>query len=158
MRCVRELEAGVPDRRAHAVAALADGRVGQPHHREVGKPERDVHFDVDGIGFDAEDGGAAQHSEHRAFGLQEPTRAGVRAKSACLAGVSAARAEGSQFLRSAEHPEVRRFNEWPCHWTDCQALAGSYGRSSAAVRLLHRRTVSGTDSRSRRVSPRVFTL
>ena len=60
----RKLEAGVPDRRAHAVAALAHGRVGQPDHREVGQPERHVHFDVHRIGVDAEDGGAAQAGEH----------------------------------------------------------------------------------------------
>ena len=51
--------------RAHAVAAFADAGVGQADHRETGKPERDVHFDVDRAGLDAEDGGRPKAGEHR---------------------------------------------------------------------------------------------
>ena len=60
----RKLEAGVPDGRSHAVAALAHGRVRQSHHREVGKPERHIHLDVDRVGIDAEDRRAAQAGKH----------------------------------------------------------------------------------------------
>ena len=42
----RELEAGVPDRAAHAVAALAHAGVRQADHREDGHAERDVDLDV----------------------------------------------------------------------------------------------------------------
>ena len=68
---VRELEAGVPDRGSHTIAALADGRIGQSHHREVGQPERDIDLDVNGIRFDAKDSGTAQAREHDACRVQE---------------------------------------------------------------------------------------
>ena len=51
----REFEAGVPDRAADAVAALADARVRQAHHGERGQAERHVHLDVHGARLDAED-------------------------------------------------------------------------------------------------------
>ena len=43
----RKREARVADGRAHALAALAHGRVGEPHRREGRQARRDVHFDAD---------------------------------------------------------------------------------------------------------------
>src|SRR5688572_19239788 len=61
---VREFEAGVADGRADAVAAFPNRGVGEADHREVGKAERDVNLDVDGIGVHAEDCGTAQAGKH----------------------------------------------------------------------------------------------
>jgi hypothetical protein len=61
---VRELEARVPDRGAYAVATLANGGIGQSHHREVGQPERNIDLNVNRVSFDAEDGGTAQARKH----------------------------------------------------------------------------------------------
>jgi hypothetical protein len=59
-----ELEAGIPDRAADAVATLTHARVGQPDHREGRQAEGDIHLDVDREGLDSEDGSAPQAGEH----------------------------------------------------------------------------------------------
>ena len=117
MRWCGKLEAGVADRRAHAVAALADRRVGQAHHREVGQAERDVHLDVDRIGVDAEDGGTAQAGEHDAV-LSCKTRGSRLAAATRILGrfgrssAASLACEGAdrRFLASSVHEtqEVRR--------------------------------------------------
>ena len=53
MRCAREVEAGIADGRAHAVAALAHAGVGQADHGEDRQAERDVDFDRHREGLDA---------------------------------------------------------------------------------------------------------
>ena len=47
-----------------AVAALAHARIGQADHRERRQAERDVDFDVDRRGLDAEDRGRPQAGQH----------------------------------------------------------------------------------------------
>src|ERR1019366_8237062 len=64
----RNVEAGVLDGGAHAVAGLADGGVGQADGVEllfVGLDAGEVDLDVDDAGVDAVDGGAAGFEEHR---------------------------------------------------------------------------------------------
>ena len=64
---VRELETRIADCRTNAVPALSNRRVGKPHHGEVGKPEGDVHFDVNRIRLDAEDRRTPQARKHDAM-------------------------------------------------------------------------------------------
>ena len=64
----RNVEAGVLDGGADAVAGLADGGVGQADGGELFFIEDDageVDFDIDDAGVDAVDGGAAGFEEHR---------------------------------------------------------------------------------------------
>src|SRR5215212_3339338 len=63
---MRKIEAGIPDCRSDPITALADGRVGESDHREMGQSERDVDFNVHRIGVDAKDGSAAETGEHGA--------------------------------------------------------------------------------------------
>ncbi len=49
----REVESTVLDRRAHALAALTDGRVGQTDDLDLRQTVVDVDFDLDRAGFDA---------------------------------------------------------------------------------------------------------
>jgi hypothetical protein len=51
----RELEARVSNGGPHAIAALANGRVGQTDHGEVGEAERYVDLDMHRVGVHAED-------------------------------------------------------------------------------------------------------
>ena len=60
----RELEAGVADRAAHAVAALAHAGVRQSDHPERRQAERHVYFDLDRTGLDTEHRGGAHACEH----------------------------------------------------------------------------------------------
>ncbi len=60
----RELEAGVADRAADAVAALPHAGVRQADHPKAGQAERHVHFDLDRTGLDAEHRGGAHAREH----------------------------------------------------------------------------------------------
>src|SRR5262249_45510092 len=62
----RELESRIADRALHAVAALADARVGKADHRGRRQAERDVYFDVDGGGLDTEEGRRTKTREHAA--------------------------------------------------------------------------------------------
>ena len=48
----RKVEAGVPDRRPHAIAALAHAGVGEADHREERQAEGDVDFDGHRVGVD----------------------------------------------------------------------------------------------------------
>ena len=48
----------------HTVPALAHARIRQADHRERRKAERDVHFDVDGAGVDAEDRRRPEAGQH----------------------------------------------------------------------------------------------
>ena len=62
---LRELEPGVEQRRAHALARLAHGRVGQPDERERRQPAADVDLDGDLAAVDAlerEGGDAGEHA------------------------------------------------------------------------------------------------
>jgi len=59
-----ELEARIANGGPYAVAALADARVGQAHHRKAGKSERDVDFDLDGTRLDPENGGRSKAGKH----------------------------------------------------------------------------------------------
>ena len=61
-----EVEPRVPDRRAHAIAALAHGRVRQAHRREGRQARGHVHLDEDVCGLDAEDRGRAHPGQHGA--------------------------------------------------------------------------------------------
>ena len=70
----RKFEAGIADRTAHTVAALADARVGQADHRETGKPERDVDLDMDRVGLHTEHGCGPQAGEHAAAAAKVATR------------------------------------------------------------------------------------
>jgi hypothetical protein len=60
----RELETGVADRAAHAVAAFSNTRIRQSHHRECWQAEGHVHFHMDRTGFDAEESRRTQACEH----------------------------------------------------------------------------------------------
>ena len=60
----RQLEAAVLQRAADAHAPLAHARVGQPDDVAAGQPDRDVDLDVDGRGFDPDDGGGGDTREH----------------------------------------------------------------------------------------------
>jgi hypothetical protein len=71
---LREVEPGVANRTADAIAALAHARIGQADHRQARQPERDVDFDDDGGGVDAEDGGGAHAREHGGAPLQGKRR------------------------------------------------------------------------------------
>ena len=62
----REFEAGVADGAADAIAALADARVRQAHHRERGQAERHVDLDVHRARLDAEDRGGPHTRQHTA--------------------------------------------------------------------------------------------
>jgi hypothetical protein len=62
----RELESGIPDRKADSIAALANGRVGKSHHRERRQAERHVDFNLNRICLDAEDRGRSQSRKHAA--------------------------------------------------------------------------------------------
>ena len=48
IRCVGNSKAGVSNRRAHAVSALADTGIGQAHHPEERQSEPDIDLDVQG--------------------------------------------------------------------------------------------------------------
>ena len=60
----RHGQAGVLERRPDAVAALADGAVGQAHHGPARQVGFDVGFDLDGQRVDSEDGAAPDAAEH----------------------------------------------------------------------------------------------
>ena len=60
----RELEAGIPDRASHAVAALADARVRQSHHLKCGQAKRDIHLHLDETGLDPEYRGGPHAGKH----------------------------------------------------------------------------------------------
>ena len=60
----RELEAGVVDGGADAVAALAHAGVGEPHRGEAGQPVDHVHLDPDARGVDAVQTGGTDTREH----------------------------------------------------------------------------------------------
>ena len=66
--CGREVEAGVLDGGADAVAGFADGGVGQAYGGEAavigGLDAGEVDLDVDEVGVDTVDGGAARLKEH----------------------------------------------------------------------------------------------
>ena len=70
----RELEPGIADGTAHAVAALAHARVGQADHRESRQAERHIDLDVDGRGVDAKQRGGPQTCEHRASNANAAAR------------------------------------------------------------------------------------
>ena len=72
-----KLEPAVADGRAHAIAALAHAGVGQAHHREHRQPERDIDFDVDRHGLDAEHGGRPDTRQHRRTCVQGMRQARV---------------------------------------------------------------------------------
>ena len=77
---LRELEAGVRDRRAHALARLADRLVRQPDDRERRKPEPDVALDRHAARLHAVDREARHRGQHvrtRLPGARAP-RAGPR--------------------------------------------------------------------------------
>ena len=74
----RKLEAGVADRAAHAIAALAHAGVGQADHRERRQAERHVHLHMDRAGFDAEERRRSAGRRARAATLQtQPARGAV---------------------------------------------------------------------------------
>ena len=62
----RDLEAGVPQRRAHPVLALADDVIGQPDGGGLRQPRRDVDLDVDDRGVDADERTRENVREHPA--------------------------------------------------------------------------------------------
>ena len=59
-----KLEAGVANRAADAISALADADIGQAYQREPRHPERDIDLDVDGAGIHPEHGCRPQAREH----------------------------------------------------------------------------------------------
>ena len=59
-----KLEAGIANRRVHAIAALAHPGVGQADQLKAGQAEAQVDLDVHGTGLDADDGGALEAREH----------------------------------------------------------------------------------------------
>ena len=71
-----ELRIALPD----AVAALAHAGIRQADHREDGQAERDVDFDVNRAGVDAEDRGGPQAREHGADRCKRRRRAGSRVR------------------------------------------------------------------------------
>jgi hypothetical protein len=97
----RELEAAVPDCRAHPIAALAHARVGQPDHREHRQPERHVYFHVDRHGVDPEYRGRPDARQHRPRRLQRGEHPSADAGGAKYRGFVRARADARDFLRAA---------------------------------------------------------
>src|SRR5439155_18095313 len=63
----RERKAGVSDGRAHALAALAYGRVGKTDRREHGQPGTDVDFHADERGLDAHERSGEDSRLHQAI-------------------------------------------------------------------------------------------
>ena len=61
---VRVPEAGVPQRRAHPLPGLTDGRIGEADDREGGQTAADVHFHVDGLRVHPEQGEGTGEREH----------------------------------------------------------------------------------------------
>jgi site-specific DNA recombinase len=61
-----EVEPRVPDRGAHAITALAHGRIRQAHRREGRQARGHVHLDEDVGSFDAENRGRAHPGQHGA--------------------------------------------------------------------------------------------
>ncbi len=117
----RKLEAGVADRAAHAVAALAHARVGQADHLKRRQAERDVDFDLHQAGLDPEDGGGPDAGEHRllsqmqgeaaadfwpemcwVLGTYAALRAGRRSATLrnCDRGTASRRSEATKFIRA----------------------------------------------------------
>jgi hypothetical protein len=65
--------------------------------------ERDVHFDIDGIGVDSKYGSAPQHGQQRATSLQEAAPGGTTAETRDWRGFSAGRAaRGRNFCDVSE--------------------------------------------------------
>jgi len=58
------VEPAVLERAADADPPLAHARVGEPDDVAARQARRDVHLDVDGSGFDADDGGGGDAREH----------------------------------------------------------------------------------------------
>ena len=65
-RPVRQPEAAILQRRAHAFAGLANARVGQTHDGEAGNTARGVDFHVEDASVETESGGGIDPGEHRA--------------------------------------------------------------------------------------------
>jgi hypothetical protein len=61
----RNLEAGVAERRADAILALPDARVGEPDRLGVGDAGREVDLDLHGMGVDADERAGHHGGEHR---------------------------------------------------------------------------------------------
>ena len=60
----RDLEAGVAERRADAILALADARVGEPDGLRVRDAGREVDLDLHRVGVDADEGARDHGREH----------------------------------------------------------------------------------------------
>ena len=124
----RELEPGVADRAAHAVAALAHARVGQADHRERRQAERDVHLDVHGAGVDAEDRRGPQAGEHGTARLQEHGRG---SRDGGMSGEL--RKDGGAFAKRARWQLLQTpVSGEQCR--SCQLPSSSYGRFGARSR------------------------
>src|SRR5947208_2055400 len=59
-----ELEAGVPEGRTDAIAALAHGGIGQAHRGEARQPRGDIHLHRHRGGFDALERGREDPRQH----------------------------------------------------------------------------------------------
>jgi hypothetical protein len=101
---VGEFEARIPDRRFDAITAFTHARVRQTNHREVGKSERDVHFNVDGVRVNSKNRGASQHGQQRTPLLQEVTRVEAATESPVWRGFSAADVDGDRSSCDRAHP------------------------------------------------------
>ena len=72
-------EAGVEDRRAHALARFAERAIGQPDDRKARRARRAVGFDAHDVAFDAEHRGREGEREHRRpLRVRAAVRLGVR--------------------------------------------------------------------------------
>ena len=101
----RELDRGRQQRRAHALARLADCGVRQPHDVIAGKTRRHVDLDRDDVTVDAGERGAANRGEH---GGPPEKRGGRRA---VTAATSTARAR----YRGRMTTTPDRAWRGPCH-------------------------------------------
>ena len=94
---VGEREARIANRRADALAALADGRIRQADRREHRQTGRHVHFDVNQNGFDAEQRRRQDTREHAAIveavlgAVNVPNRIRNRGAGRRAAGIPATR-------------------------------------------------------------------
>src|SRR5262249_22611542 len=70
----REMKARVLERRTHPVSALPHGRVRQTDDGKLRKPAGDVHFDIDEVGVESDQGDAAHFRQHEQSSVDEGER------------------------------------------------------------------------------------